>query len=326
MEEEKFVTGCELVPDDPRNFPYHLIEVGAGEVPDYQIELPPSYQGKQTSCVGHAVGKAKGKQESNEHGQLIDLSKMFLYSLCKREQEFEGWGTNVPLALKMLTKYGIPLNSTVPENVNLPESEYIRICDNVSEEVYKEAEKFKAKSFWFIYAGDWERIIRAGYTEKIPLVTTTEWYRSYNQPEADGRLPFPSGGVVSGHAFVYSGKETVNNRVRLWFDNSWGKNWGKDGRFYIWLDEIEKYNLGTFFIVVDIEREVADILIKYQGKVIKNADNPACYLVDKKRVINIGDETTFNIGKDLSKPLWQDWSSILTIPDKIKETNKILIY
>lgn len=323
---EEPILGCELVPDDPRNYPYHLIEqVGASEVPDFRIELPESYQGNKPSCVGHAVGKSKSKQDSNEAGKLIDLNKMILYSLCKREENFVGWGTNVPLAMKMLANYGIPLATTIPEDTTIPEEEYIRTCLKMTPEQWLEASKYKAKSYFVVYAGDWERIIRTCYTEKIPLVTTMMWYKSYNQTEVDGRLPLPDNNKAGGHAFVLSEKETVNGRERWWFDNSWGKSWGKNGRFYIWRDELEKYNLGTFFVIVDLPREVADILVKYQGKVVKNANNPTCYLIDKKRVINIGDEKTFNIGKDLTRSLWGDWTSIVTIPEKIVETNKILI-
>jgi len=326
QEENDFPLGCELVEDDPRNFPYYKIEeVGAMEVPDFRIDLPKSNQGNKPSCVGHAVGKQKSKQETNERGELIDLSKMFLYSLCKREQNFSGWGTNVPLAMKMSAKYGVPLDSTVPEDTTLPEDVYIRVCDNVSQDVYVEAAEYRSETYWYIYPGDWARIVRTAYNERIPLVTTNMWYKSYNRTEKDGRLPLPSGGAVGGHAFVFSEKETVDGRVRWWFDNSFGKNWGKDGRFYIWEDELEQYGLGTFFIIVDIPHNVADILVKYQGKVIKNANDPRCYFVDKKKIIHIGDEQTFVEGKDFTHPIWGDWNTILTIPEEIKANRKIVI-
>lgn len=325
MPNQEFTTGCELVEDDPRNFPYFLIEeVGASEVPDYQLELQKSYQGKQPSCVGHAVGKSKSKQESNERNQLIDLNKMILYSLCKREQGYQGWGTNVPLAIKILIKYGTTLTTTIPEDTTIPEEEYIRTCLKMTPEQWKEAEEFKAKSFWVIYTGDWQRVLRTTYNEQIPPITTTMWYESYNRPEADGRLPLPSGNQVGGHAFVQSGKETVGDRVKVWFDNSWGEGWGKNGRFYIWLDEIEKYNLGTFFYIIDIERTVADILVKYQGKLIGNNGKPEYYFVSGKDIIHIKDEQAFYLGRE--QGWWGDWNARIEIPETILKTKTLSVY
>lgn len=309
----KFPLGCDLIPDDPRNFSYaNIVEIGGIEVPDLiEVEAYQFNQGQQPACVGMGVGGQKSVREG------VRLSPDFLYSLCKREQGYSGWGTNVPLAMKMLQTYGTPKFETIGDIVGKPEIEYLRTCETVSPEVYKEASEFKSSSYWYIYSTDMALVALALHIERVPIVTTMMWYRSYNTPDKDGFLPKPDV-AVGGHAFVLRRREVIGGRVKCTFRNSWGKYWGDNGDFHVWEDEIVPvYQMGTFFVDVDVPKDKGFILNKYAGKLIKNPTNPKVYYVGLKKIIWISDELSFLIGKE--NKFWGDWKDIIEIKENIIE-------
>ena len=54
------------------------------------------------------------------------------------------------------------------------------------------------------------------------------WYEGFFNPDANGQIHL-SGSVAGGHAFQLIGIDVEKKLV--WAVNSWGHNWGKDGRF-----------------------------------------------------------------------------------------------
>ncbi|RKZ11039.1 hypothetical protein DRQ25_00840 [Candidatus Fermentibacteria bacterium] len=315
-EENLYGLGCELVEDDERNFGYHNIAVGGViDLPDeFEVETPHTYQGSIDSCVGQAVAGAKSTQENDPK------SPRFLWSLCKRAQKYKGWGTNVPLALKMLQKIGVPKLSTISEDPKLPRETYMRVSDNSAQSVYDEAAEAKSDSYWYVYSKNLQLVKQALFTEKIPLVTTMMWYKEYNQP-IDGFLPRPKN-EAAGHGFRFVGWKKIGDRYRWKFKNSFREEWGVEkGCFYIWEDELNSiYNIGTFFITVDIPKEEASIMDKYAGELIKNADDAKVFFVQGRDIVWIQSEDTFNFGKN---KMWGDWNDILTVPEELKETKKL---
>ena len=315
---EQYPLGCDLVEDDTRNYAYHKIqEVGAVTALPAVIEVP-AYQFNQRSidsCVGQGVGNAKSVQEGEPK------STRFIWSLAKREQNYQGWGTNVPLTLKMLQEYGIPKLSTVPDDSTLPRDKYMKICDNVGAEVYVEAAEAKSLSYWYIYSNNQDLVSKALLEEGIPLITTMMWYTDYNRPDKDGFLPRPTpGNEAGGHCIILRRKERIGNRVKCTFRNSWSEKWGDNGDFHVWEDEIVSvYKMGTFFVIVDIPKPNAVILDKYNGQLVKNEDSPRVYLVWRKEIVWIENEDIFNFMKNKG---WGDWNDIITIPEKTNGTKK----
>lgn len=67
-----------------------------------------------------------------------------------------------------------------------------------------------------------------------PILVGMNWYQYMFNPDPDGRV-HPIGAIAGGHEVMAYKIDTENGRI--WFRNSWGKNWGVNGCFYItWED------------------------------------------------------------------------------------------
>lgn len=70
--------------------------------------------------------------------------------------------------------------------------------------------------------------------EAGPVIAGVEWLDGMFNPEADGQIKL-EGAVAGGHEIVFDEIDVENKRV--WFTNSWGEDWGVDGRAYFaWSD------------------------------------------------------------------------------------------
>lgn len=65
---------------------------------------------------------------------------------------------------------------------------------------------------------------------QYPILVGINWYQGMFTPAKDGRVKI-TGPLVGGHEIVAREIDAVNSRV--WFDNSWGLDWGVKGRFYL---------------------------------------------------------------------------------------------
>lgn len=71
------------------------------------------------------------------------------------------------------------------------------------------------------------------------VVLGTDWTQDMFYPDADGII-HPTGGVVGGHCYAWIGVVTINGQEYAVILNSWNETWGKNGRAYILLTELEE--------------------------------------------------------------------------------------
>ena len=69
-----------------------------------------------------------------------------------------------------------------------------------------------------------------------PVITGINWYDSFDDPAADGFIAIAAGAQVRGGHEICLDELNVERKT-VWFTNSWGTGWGKDGRAYMtWND------------------------------------------------------------------------------------------
>lgn len=71
--------------------------------------------------------------------------------------------------------------------------------------------------------------------DKGTIVLGTWWYSGMNTPDSSGFI-HPTGSVVGGHAYLLVGWNRSRNVGRI--VNSWGSDWGQDGRAWIHGDDL----------------------------------------------------------------------------------------
>ena len=199
---------------------------------------------------------------------------------------------------KVLKEWGACLENVIAE-YNSNWSTY----SMVDADLYKDrAAKHKIGSYWTANTRD--EILKALDDGRI-LTTGLKWYTGFN---IGGGFRSPwlitkiIGRYVGGHAVVIKGYDlNYQGRKVYIFQNSYGEDWGDDGDFYIDMDYFENDNYGCFVNMDEIDKEVGDLITKYDGKNVKGK----------------GDSGIFHIQKGKKKP-YVNWESYLSWNGKIR--------
>jgi hypothetical protein len=71
---------------------------------------------------------------------------------------------------------------------------------------------------------------------KQPVIVGTEWRQDMFKPAADGKQKI-TGAVAGGHEYCLDELDVENKRI--WMQNSWGDDWGVEGRAYFTWDDMK---------------------------------------------------------------------------------------
>ena len=308
--------GCILEPPDERDYRYEVISGGGVELPtSFVLDVPHFYQNGIDACVGMGTAAAKSVQEGKK------ISPRYAWHLAKKAQGFEGWGTYVTYCIKGMIDEGALEYGTIDENV-VGVNREVYMKPTITTKMEAEAKNYKAKSYWRAGYGaeNISQLKQALFQEKIPLITSMQWYSEYDQP-IKGFLP--KGKVsVYGHCFVLKGWNVKNDREYLIFQNSWSEKWGEGGDFYIYTDELINFGLGSFYVITDIDSDKASILAKYDGQLVRNAGKPPHYFVSAGKIAWIKNEESFYFGRDAG--FWGDWNDTITIDTNLTDLQDLI--
>ncbi len=70
-----------------------------------------------------------------------------------------------------------------------------------------------------------------------PVVLGVNWYQRMDTPDREGVIRV-GGRLEGGHAVVANGVNTATGLVRI--KNSWGRSWGRDGRCWLPITDLER--------------------------------------------------------------------------------------
>lgn len=238
--------GC--IPEEPHagSFMYEAI-AGGNELPDtFLIEsVPTHYQNGQPCCTSSATSSAKGSREGKK------LSPRALWVMVKKDDGVVG-GAYITTNLKKLIEYGIPEYGAISEDVHVPLEEYMNAV--LSPNVLYKSKEHKSQSYWWIYKEDKDLQYVALVNENIPLILAMPWYKDYYGVN-NGFLPEPK--TFSGyHAVILKGRAKDENGYYRVYQNSHDPKEDKTD-FYIYEKDLDRYELGTHFVLVDIGKDDA---------------------------------------------------------------------
>lgn len=89
------------------------------------------------------------------------------------------------------------------------------------------------QSLGFIQEYKWATTLDAvvyALLEQGPVVVGTEWFEDMLEPDERGHVR-PAGYSVGGHAYLLNGVNVATETLRI--KNSWGREWGNEGRALI---------------------------------------------------------------------------------------------
>jgi C1A family cysteine protease len=198
-------------------------------------------QGILGSCTAQALIGAM--EYLDEH--KLDMSKLFLYF---NERVLEGTvnydsGAMIRDGVKSLNKQGVCTEALWPYNI-------LMFKKKPTDECYTEAEKHQIISYLRLY--DLQEI-KACLAEGYPVTFGFSVYESFDETEETGQTPMPSPGerVIGGHAVLAVGYD--DSKQCLIVRNSWGKNWGLNGYFYLPYDYITPEYSEDYWTIREIE-------------------------------------------------------------------------
>jgi len=204
-----------------------------------------------------------------EPDEEMELSVRMMVAKGVRDGLVSGDGfSNLRSGQKVLYSFGAVERGMIREKaVNNDWTEYIRVNTSLHN---NNASKHKTGSFWSVRKRD--DILKL-LDEKRILVTGTSWYTGFNQSRG---FAYPwlitksSGYKVGGHAFIIIGYDlNYKGRKVYIIQNSYGKGWGDNGKFYIEMDYLDRYNYGFFVNLDEIDKELGKFIMEYDGKNVR---------------------------------------------------------
>jgi len=202
------IPGAIPSPPDSRDIPLSAVSrpLELRELPEKYIipyKLPVLDQNGYPACVGFSAALIKAEKERREQ-KPIDFDGLWIYEQCKKIDGYNGPGTYLRIAFKILKNQGAkPLNSDEKEAPKYRIGGYARV-DNLTFEGLKSA----------IYQ---HGVIQAGFRG-----SNKGWKTAYIRPPKPGER-------IWSHAVALIGF----NKDYIIFQNSWGEDWGDKGIGYI---------------------------------------------------------------------------------------------
>jgi len=212
---------------------------------DYTNEMSPvKNQGKLGSCVSFAAAAMKEWQEQKEHkyeikqgkkdhrkGKDYDYSEAWIYWNCKKIDGYDGEGTYLRTAMKVLNRIGVPTEKAWPYsddklNIGKPKAWASLISKWAMIDTYYRVEGAEQAKQSLLNDGPFMMGVPCFYDFFFPV---------------DGVIKDPAAGErhYGGHAICAVGYD--DNRQLIKFKNSWGLNWGQNGYGYISYNYFNKY-------------------------------------------------------------------------------------
>jgi hypothetical protein len=271
---------------DTLDFRDRMYEATLIEVPPHrplaqfrEARVPILDQGTEGACTG--FGLATVVNYLLRMPAIRDetrVSPRMLYEMAKRYDEWPGQkyeGSSARGAMKGWHKHGVCSEKLWP---------YTKKTDSqLTAERSKEAIRHPLGAYYRVNHRDLI-CMHAAITEVGILYATSQVHAGWDEVGSDGFIT-PSNEITGGHAFAIVGYDEKG----FWIQNSWGKDWGKDGYCHIRYDDwlVNGTDVWVARLGVPVESQS---LVGIASLAATAAGNPVSYTQHELRphVISIG--------------------------------------
>lgn len=215
--------GCILSPYDSRDY---KLKSDTSKIPlpsEYScpLNMKVKNQGQVSSCVAHAISSILEYHAIPK----VTLSTNFIYGIQKKLFNREGKGMMLRDACKIAVDYGDMLLEDCAGNTEVPES--YKIANDSFADSAKLSRASEYRILKYFLCRNTQDIKYALYNYG-PVLASIKWFDNY-KVDRNGILSGKSNGDYDNHAIVIYGYTSDG----FWCQNSWGKSWGKEGRFFV---------------------------------------------------------------------------------------------
>lgn len=250
--------GCKLSKVDIRD--YQISGKTTTNLPNtYEVPKLPNVKNQKSvnSCVAHATSSILEYYDMKDNSSH-ELSTNFIYGIQNKICGHDGEGMYLRDACKIVQEYGDPLEIECKGNTEVPEAWSIAETAFNTESVMKSANYFKIQSYFSCNSKD---AIKNAIYKYGPVLGCVRWYHKY-KTDKNGLLIPNMMGDAGYHAIMIYGW----NEIGFLCQNSWGKSWGKDGRFIL------PYNVpveeARALIDSSLDIDSSDIIIPKRGTLL----------------------------------------------------------
>lgn len=249
-------TGCKLSKFDLRDY----------KIKARAVQLPVSYylpqysrikdQGTVGSCVAHATSSVL---EYYDKGHSA-LSTNFIYGFQNRMSG----GMYLKDACKIAQQYGDMLEADCPGNVEVPMCHQKYLTAAADKTKMDKASRYRIQSYFNCNTDD---DIKYAIMNYGPCIAALRWYDGFSASSLTGNLTVNCSGSMCYHCIMIYGWDETG----FWCQNSWGRNWGKEGIFHIKYSDnliaeakalVDCINTNELNVVMPKTNKVLDIFYK----------------------------------------------------------------
>lgn len=191
---------------------------------ELKITVPVKNQGAQSTCVAHAVSTVVEYHHRRQQKKTDKFSTEFIYGL-REVGYYMGEGMCMRDALKTIQKFGDPYE--VDCTGNSPLSQAIKNVSDREYELKELASPHKVSAYIRLKS---DKEMKTALMEYGPIIVSMNTYKNYTL-EGDSKVyTIHKNSTKSGrHCVMIYGWNSEGWLVQ----NSWGRNWGRYGRFVI---------------------------------------------------------------------------------------------
>lgn len=190
--------------------------------------------------------KQKISQYENEKVLLINYENNN-WNLNNIKSLKINYGTTILANNRILKNYGICEAKYFPDNIRNTQSEWEYLNEEPPEEAYKNALKYTIDYYERLYSA---KDIEHALHFRMPVSVSFEMYESFlNAPNGNIPIPAPGERKITGHCVTIIGY----NQNRFIFRNSWGRNWGNNGKGILPYEYIDKYMIESWSMMTFIK-------------------------------------------------------------------------